>query len=206
MQGVMSKRYLTANQVDSKYDLSSTAKAHLYATAVLLSVSLIVVTAYKVNKFFALNQLMIRSPVILRIQSPIFFIPRRPQIMIRSIGNSGNSPLTPDQRYLCDKFGKDCAIALAIFRAESHYNPKALHINKNNTVDIGCMQINSVHLAKINTSNVNLLNCRDNIDVAYTIYKQWKGFGAWRAYTNGSYRQYSAVRGVSDGPGKSLQR
>src|SRR3954447_23641712 len=111
MQGVTSKRYLTANQVDSKYDLSSKAKAPLYATDVLLVIGLLVATAYKVNKFFALNQLIIRSPVILRIQSPIFVIPRRPQVVLKRIGNTGKLPLTPDQRYLCDKFGKDCAIA-----------------------------------------------------------------------------------------------
>jgi hypothetical protein len=192
MQDIILRRRIGANQFDYKYELSAKTKVFLCVAATLLTMALLAVTAYKISKFFEFNQLMFRAPVVVRVQSPVYVVKRQPQIVIEqaTTDEENVSPLSRDQQYLCNKFGKDCATALAIFRAESHYNPKALHINKNNTVDIGCMQINSVHLAKIDTSNVNLLNCRNNIDVAYTIYKQWKGFGAWSAYTNGAYKQY----------------
>ncbi len=132
-----------------------------------------------------------RTPI--KFQSPLVISTKSFGIktIIQTVHASENiSPLTPDQQYGCNLFGKDCATFLAIFRAESNYRHDAININSNNTVDFGCMQINSVHLKAIDTSKVNLLNCQQNIDVAFSIYQQQKGFGAWVAYTSGAYKQY----------------
>lgn len=101
-----------------------------------------------------------------------------------------NSPLTEDQQYACNKFGKDCAVAIAIMRAESHYRSAAINVNSNGSVDFGCWQINSIHLKQIDTTKVNLLNCKDSTDIAFQIYSQQKGFGAWVAYNSGVYKNY----------------
>lgn len=147
---------------------------------------------YKIVKFFDHNQIVFQNPVHVGLQTPVYIAPRDNNVkVIREVMASENiNPLTPDQQYLCNKFGKDCVTALAIFRAESGMNNKAINVNKDGSVDFGCMQINSVHLKKIDTSKVNLLNCQDNIDVAYTIFKSWGNFKAWAAYNNGAYKKY----------------
>lgn len=143
--------------------------------------------------FFNSYTLHAQTPVKVKFQTPVYATRRTATIITITAAaktSSDINPLTPDQQYLCNKFGADCKIALAIFRAESGMNHNAIGINKNGSVDFGCMQINSVHLKNIDTSTVNLLNCHDNIDVAYKIFTQQKNFSAWTAYTNGSYKKY----------------
>lgn len=143
--------------------------------------------------FFSHYQLQFFSPVKIGFQKPVKISKRETVININTTvvkASENVSPLTDDQQFACNLFGKDCAIALAIMRAESHYRHDALNINSNGTADIGCFQINTIHLAKIDTSNLNLFNCQDSAKAAYAIYKQQKGFGAWVTYTSGIYKQY----------------
>jgi hypothetical protein len=91
--------------------------------------------------------------------------------------------------YVCSKKW-DCATAYAIMMAESHGNAEALNANANHTVDLGCMQVNSIHLVK-GIKPSDLLNCHTNIDVAYQIYQSWgNSFKAWSTYNSGAYKRY----------------
>jgi hypothetical protein len=153
--------------------------------------ALVIITG--IGLFFNSYTLHAQTPVKLKFQVPVYATHRKATvitIMAEAKTPTDVNPLTPDQQYLCNKFGPDCKIALAIFRAESGLNAKAINVNKNGSVDFGCMQINSIHLSNIDTSSINLLNCRDNIDVAYKIFSQQKNFSAWAAFQNGSYKKY----------------
>ena len=45
------------------------------------------------------------------------------------------------------------------------------HVNTNGTIDVGLMQINSVHL-KNGVSLSDLVDCHKNVDIAYALYKK----------------------------------
>lgn len=158
----------------------------------VLAISLFFFGAYKINKFFENNKFVFQTPIKVTIQTPVYIAHRdnAPTIVQEVMASENVSPLTPDQQYLCNLFGKDCVTALAIFRAESGMSNKAINVNSNGSVDFGCMQINSVHFKNIDVSKINLLNCQDNIDVAYKIFKQQGNFTAWSAYNNGAYKKY----------------
>lgn len=160
-------------------------KQKIIATS-LVSILIVSATGY----FFSHYQLKFHAPIKVTLTSPIQIIKRVLAMNVTVQADPHNSPLNPDQQYACDLFGKDCATALAIMRAESHYRHDAININKNGTADLGCWQINTVHLAQIDTTNENLLNCHDNTQVAYRIYKQQKGFSAWVTYNTGDYKKY----------------
>jgi len=175
------------------FDKNQKLDITLSIIGVIITLVLILGGLYKISKFFDTHTINYQYPISVHItyHKPIYFTPRVVsvnQTIVNSIEK--NSPLTPDQQYVCDKFGKDCNIALAIFRAESGFKHDAININSNGTVDFGCFQINSIHLKNIDTTNINLLNCKDNIDIAYKIYTQWKGFKAWSAFNNGAYKKY----------------
>jgi hypothetical protein len=81
----------------------------------------------------------------------------------------------------------DCKMALAIASAESGLRCDAVHINDNNTVDLGVFQLNSVHLKKGgNWTLANMGDCYKNVDLAYEMFKE-QGWQPWVAYLNGSY-------------------
>jgi|ERR1035437_10314498 hypothetical protein len=72
-------------------------------------------------------------------------------------------------------FGKDAPDAFKVLSCENHaLNPNAQNYNNNGTVDIGIMQINSVH----NVPGKYLYDWRTNISVGYQIFKD-SGWGAW---------------------------
>lgn len=154
-------------------------------------ISLIIVLVGYAN-FINKNDFHTQTPVLVTVRKMFWTTPKTDRLTVVTVVKAdGNvDPFTPDQRYACNKFGKDCAVAVAIMRAESHYRHDAININTNGTADLGCWQINTVHLKQIDTANINLLNCQDNTDVAYKIYKQEKGFGAWVTYTTGAYKAY----------------
>ena len=99
--------------------------------------------------------------------------------------------LSPTQRYVCDKFGPVCRVALAVQLAENpsgaceiyHYN------TSDGTLDWGYFQINSVHLKNPGLNLKDLLDCKANIDYAHRLFLQ-KGFAPWTAYTSGAYRKF----------------
>ncbi|SRR6266849_8364763 len=158
------------------------------STITICAFALLLFCTYRTIRFFNTYELIFRSPVIFR--NPIVLHLRQQTVFYQLYRDTNVNPLSEDQQYLCNKFGKDCKTALAIFRAESGLSAKAINVNTNGSVEFGCMQINSIHLRNIDTMNINLLNCRDNIDVAYKIFKQQNNFSAWSAYKNGSYKKY----------------
>lgn len=82
-------------------------------------------------------------------------------------------------------FGTEAHTALAIATAENGTHAcDRVHVNKDGSKDIGIFQVNTVHAKK-----GNLYDCRENIRVAYQIYKQ-SGWGAWVAYQNKSYLKF----------------
>ena len=104
-------------------------------------------------------------------------------------------PLSAWQEYACRIFGADCRIALAIQRAE---NPQGkceiYHYNSDGTLDWGYFQINTVHLQRPGLNLRDLLDCKANIDFAYLLYQEKKGFTPWSTYNSGKYRQFLTSR------------
>ena len=76
-------------------------------------------------------------------------------------------------------------IMIAIAKAESGMNHKAVNMNRNGSTDIGLFQINSIH----GYDETDLLDPMKNIEAARKIYAN-QGFGAWVAYKNGSYKKF----------------
>lgn len=76
---------------------------------------------------------------------------------------------------------------LAIMRAESRCNPNADNtgLNKDGSVDIGLLQINSIH----GYSKAQMINPYENIKAGYRIWKR-QGYKAWSAYNNGAYAKF----------------
>ena len=99
-------------------------------------------------------------------------------------------PMSPDQRYTCEKFGSACRIALAIQAAENLKGScEAYHYNSDGTLDWGYFQINSIHLTRRGLNLRDLLDCKANIDFAYRLYSE-EGFQPWSTYVGGQYRKF----------------
>lgn len=82
--------------------------------------------------------------------------------------------------------GVNPLILRAIAAVESHSNPQAIHRNANGTLDIGELQINSIHLRELATFGIraqDLLNECVNVYVAaWHLKKQVVAFGnTWEA-------------------------
>lgn len=78
-------------------------------------------------------------------------------------------------------------IMIAIAKAESGMNPKAVNVNRNGSTDIGLFQINSVH----GYDELSLFDVKKNIEAAREIYGK-QGLGAWVAFKSGSYKKFLA--------------
>ena len=80
------------------------------------------------------------------------------------------------ENYLCYKKDWDCERAKKIIKCESGWNPKAVNGNKNGSVDVGLMQINTIHKA----DTERLFDYEYNIDKGYEIYlRAGKSFRPW---------------------------
>lgn len=133
-----------------------------------------------------------QSPLVIKWQSPVVVAHRslsEPAALAR-FDQNGKS-LTAWQQYACQKFGSDCRLALAIQRAE---NPKGnceiYHYNNDGTLDWGYFQINTVHLTRPGLNLRDLLDCKANIDFAYQLYVEKRGFTPWSTYKNGAYLNF----------------
>lgn len=91
-----------------------------------------------------------------------------------------------------EKYNINYYLLLSIAKTESNFNPRAINYNKNNTYDIGIMQINSSWLKTLKLTTRDLLNdaCL-NIDVGgYILRDCLNRYGNnWRAidcYNKGS--------------------
>lgn len=83
-------------------------------------------------------------------------------------------------------FGKDAKMALAISQAENGTRKcDRIHVNKDQSKDIGIFQINE----KWHGHKGNLLECTENILIAYQIFKS-SGWSAWTVYKTNSYKRF----------------
>ncbi|HKE21416.1 MAG TPA: hypothetical protein VKB88_03440 [Bryobacteraceae bacterium] len=106
-----------------------------------------------------------------------------------------NDRLSIYRRYVCEKFGTACPIALAVQLAENptgaceiyHYN------SADGTLDWGFFQINTVHLTRRGLNLRDLLDCKANIDFAYKLFSE-AGFEPWTVYRSGAYLKFLAHR------------
>lgn len=132
-----------------------------------------------------------RSPVRIGFRWPLVLAPRTsPEMSGEAQADQFGHRLTAYQQYACNKFGRDCRVALAIQRAE---NPRGdceiYHYNTDGTLDWGYFQINTVHLKRPGLNLRDLLDCRANIDFAYQLYLE-RGFQPWSTYNNGAYQKF----------------
>ncbi len=90
---------------------------------------------------------------------------------------------------VCREFGSECALALAVFTAESHLYPSA---TGDNGKSIGVAQIHiPAHAKKIPVADKEawLKNFQNNIRLAKKI-RDKSGWEAWSAYKNKQYLLY----------------
>jgi hypothetical protein len=131
-----------------------------------------------------------RSPVVVRLQSPLVLAERITSDREARADQHGRG-LSAWQEYACQKFGSDCRVALAIQRAE---NPQGkceiYHYNSDGTLDWGYFQINTVHLKRPGLNLRDLLDCEANIDFAYQLYREQGGFTPWSTFNSGLYRKF----------------
>lgn len=98
--------------------------------------------------------------------------------------------LTPIEEYICKKWGVyDCKTALAVARAESGMRENAININKNDTIDVGIFQINSVHFEQEGCSLKEVSDAYKNVDCAYGLW-QVSNWSPWVAFLNGSFKNH----------------
>jgi hypothetical protein len=133
----------------------------------------------------------LQSPVRIRFQFPLVMAPKTsPEEALEAQNDQFGHRLTAYQQYACNKFGRDCRIALAVQRAE---NPRGaceiFHYNTDGTLDWGYFQINTVHLKRAGVNLRDLLDCKANIDFAHQLYTE-RGFQPWSTFNSGAYRQF----------------
>lgn len=145
-------------------------------------------SVYAVSKWFDTHKIVFNQPVKVKLVTPVEIQIRKPQIIEKKLTLDYPDEIdTPIEKYICDKFGiYDCKTALAIVKAESGFNDQAFNANTNDSVDLGCWQINfPTHLKTITPKDA--LDCEKATDWAYSKYKRDGNFEAWVAYTSGSY-------------------
>lgn len=86
---------------------------------------------------------------------------------------------------IADVFGAEHKIAIAIAKAESGLNPRAINRNKDGSKDIGIFQINDRH----GWSDEERFNWKTNIRIAKELYDS-RGWNDWTVYNNGTYRNF----------------
>ena len=90
-----------------------------------------------------------------------------------------------NEEYIRMKFGNHGDIAVAVAKAESGLREDAVHQNNNGTIDVGCWQVNSIHLGKVKLET--LLDCKKATDWVYDNLYLYQGFNPWYAFTTGAY-------------------
>ena len=158
--------------------------AGIFITIILLAGLLY--TFKIVNSWFNTHYFEFAQPVEVKLNQPIAIKERKP-IVQKIVLDYPDEIDTPIEKYIVEKFGVwDAKTALAIAKAESGFREEAIHINTNNTIDVGIFQINSVHFKKAGCSLKELVDQYKNVDCAYSIYKE-QGFTPWVAFINKSY-------------------
>ncbi len=86
---------------------------------------------------------------------------------------------------IAEAFPENPEIMIAIAKAESGMNPKAVNYNRNGSIDTGLFQVNSVH----GYDGLSLFDPKKNIGAAREIYDK-QGIQAWTSFNNGSYKKF----------------
>lgn len=87
-------------------------------------------------------------------------------------------------------FSDDAEVMYAVAQCESGLQPNAYNTyNRNKTVDIGLLQINSIHWNKKGCDPETLLTVEGNLACAKKIFDH-QGFRAWSAYKSGCYKEF----------------
>ena len=102
------------------------------------------------------------------------------------------------------RYGVDEQLLIALAKVESNFNPAAIHVNTNKSVDTGLMQINSSllpALRKYNITEKSLLDPCTSVHVgAWVLSQSIRFFGStWRAvggYNAGLVPRNEAARAV----------
>jgi soluble lytic murein transglycosylase-like protein len=95
-------------------------------------------------------------------------------------------------------------ILRGIAMVESHDNPHAINHNANGSIDIGLMQINSIHLAELNRFGIHrrdLMNACKNIYTAAYLLRQkmrlhgntWIAVGSYHSETPAERDRYARL-------------
>ena len=141
--------------------------------------------------WFDHNRIVFHSPIELAFFQPVKVEERKPEIIVERFALDYPGQIdTPIKKYICDKWGPyDCKTALAVFTAESGLREDAIHINTNDTIDVGIAQINTVHFKKPGCSIKDLVDQYKNVDCAYKIWQD-QGFQPWVGFTNGNFKTH----------------
>lgn len=169
-----------------EFDKPRFNKLGLILSTIVVTVFLILVllAIYGVISFF--KNYGLQNPIVLR--SLIYS--KTNDILISPISTkSAKQSLLPltDQEYICAKFGNNCKIALAITRSESGLRADAINKNTNGTIDVGCWQINSVHLGQNGLTLATALDCKKATDWVYDNLYTYQGFEPWVSFKTGAY-------------------
>jgi len=134
----------------------------------------------------------LQSPVRINLQWPVVIAERlKSENAEEARADQQGHRLSAWQQYACRKFGADCRVALAIQRAENPAGKcEIYHYNSNGTLDWGYFQINTVHLRRPGMNLRDMLDCKANIDFAYQLYRESRGFTPWSTYNSGLYRRF----------------
>lgn len=92
-------------------------------------------------------------------------------------------PTSEIEKLICDVFGDDCEIAIAVAKAESGLRCDAHGDRHLSPSSYGVFQIRAF---EGRPPIEELTNCEANIRYAKFMYDR-QGWGPWSAYTNGSY-------------------
>lgn len=96
----------------------------------------------------------------------------------------------------------DADLLRSIAYYESHLNPNAIHRNENGSIDIGLMQINSIHLPSLSESGISatmLKNERINAQVGASLLRDhidrygatWQAVGEYHSHNGALRAQYA---------------
>lgn len=96
----------------------------------------------------------------------------------------------------------DAGLLRAIIYHESRFQPKAIHRNKNGSVDIGLMQVNSIHLPALRRVGIDRADLADacrNVEVGASLLQQkiqrvgatWLAVGEYHSHTPSFRERYA---------------
>lgn len=90
------------------------------------------------------------------------------------------------EKKICDTFPENCNLMIAISKAESGMNPKAISPkNRNGSIDCGLFQIN----VPSGACPAELLEIEPNLKVARNKFDT-QGLGAWYAWRDGKHLKF----------------